>query len=643
MTIQVLKYNNTGGIQRDPRLEYPPLRTAPKKEESIFDKILGGAKDVGVGLLKSGGQTLKGIHDLGESFAENTVGKILPQAKTQAMSQNQEDLTNKLGMSKEDLTPTNTTQKVGKIIGDIAQAFIPAGEVGKAAETTAKALKAGKTVTNLAKAAGEGIGFTALSDLQDPDDTDAKDYALNSALNMFIPGAGAALEKTGLPEKLIATLIKPLKGDVAYGKDPAGVVAKLGIKGNSLEGLAENIAKKKEEIGQFIGNTYTKLREKLGQTEESISKSLKSSGKNQELLSNQISSSALTPEKEVVNKTESYISKVIDDELNKLNKTPSINKSIISRLQDVKDDILGGEGRESLLNQGESLPSLLKMVGEMKTWTGKVTEDQGVNNVIGKIYGKIRQSINEVAEKSLSPKEYKIFKENLEDYGSLISAQNAAERRAVIHERNNMFSMGDFGAGTFGAATAGLSGGTGVESALAGIGTALLRKIMSSTAFKTRLASALSKMSGEESASLLERVPILKNILKKGDTDFNQATVPETVEKGTSNIPKTMGGIDNKNIKLGDEIINSKLGPVEIFKGNGEFGLSKIEKTHPEVLPYIKEAFKNAKITEELPQMTILEGKADNGKIIKFIVDKQLGTGDKIIKKTLLNNAYFIK
>lgn len=68
------------------------------------------------------------------------------------------------------------------------------------------------------------------------------------------------------------------------------------------------------------------------------------------------------------------------------------------------------------------------------------------------------------------------------------------------------------------------------------------------------------------------------------------------------------------------------------------YGLAKIKSDHPEVLPYIEEAFKNAKVVEVLPDRKILEGKSGD-RIIRFIVDSKLGKENK----TFLNNAYFIE
>lgn len=76
-------------------------------------------------------------------------------------------------------------------------------------------------------------------------------------------------------------------------------------------------------------------------------------------------------------------------------------------------------------------------------------------------------------------------------------------------------------------------------------------------------------------------------------------------------------------------------------KGKSGFGLAKIQSDHPEVIPYIDEAMKNAKIVEKLPKRTILEGKIKDGRTVRLIVDHQLGTREGIAKKTFLNNAYF--
>lgn len=112
-------------------------------------------------------------------------------------------------------------------------------------------------------------------------------------------------------------------------------------------------------------------------------------------------------------------------------------------------------------------------------------------------------------------------------------------------------------------------------------------------------------------------------------------------QNNVSNIDKVSNKIEPRSSEVMNTIGNKEVGKIEIIQGDNNFGMTKIELSHPEVLPFIKNAFKNAKLVEKLNNMKILEGKASNGKTIRFIVDEQLGTKNGIIKKTFLNNAYF--
>lgn len=95
-------------------------------------------------------------------------------------------------------------------------------------------------------------------------------------------------------------------------------------------------------------------------------------------------------------------------------------------------------------------------------------------------------------------------------------------------------------------------------------------------------------------------------------------------------------------VKVGENISHPEIGKIEIIDGVATignkkgYGLLKIQGDHPDVLPYIKEALRTAKIVEKIPQRTILQTEGE--KSVRLIVDHQLGTEPK----TFLNNAYFV-
>lgn len=103
--------------------------------------------------------------------------------------------------------------------------------------------------------------------------------------------------------------------------------------------------------------------------------------------------------------------------------------------------------------------------------------------------------------------------------------------------------------------------------------------------------------------------------------------------------PKTASTVVEAT-KTINTLSNPEIGDIELIKGDNRFGLSKIQQTHPEVLPVLSDAVQNAKIVDKLPHMTILEGETPKG-TVRLIVDHQLGTPEGIVSKTFLNNAYF--
>lgn len=104
--------------------------------------------------------------------------------------------------------------------------------------------------------------------------------------------------------------------------------------------------------------------------------------------------------------------------------------------------------------------------------------------------------------------------------------------------------------------------------------------------------------------------------------------------------------VESSPITTDTKLTNPSIGKIEVIQGrptvNGAsgFGLAKIVGDHPDVLPHIEEGLKNAQVTQELPQRTILESpQTDTSPPIRYIVDHQLGTEPK----TFLNNAYVLR
>lgn len=104
------------------------------------------AKDVGIGVLKGAGSTLKGLADLGRPVTDRLLGAIDPTKTVEDYRKVQSPSF----LSDESLKAKNTTQKVGKGIEFVAEILFPAGRVAKGLGLTEKGAKiAGASLDNL--------------------------------------------------------------------------------------------------------------------------------------------------------------------------------------------------------------------------------------------------------------------------------------------------------------------------------------------------------------------------------------------------------------------------------------------------------------------------------------------------------------
>jgi hypothetical protein len=365
------------------------------------------------------------------------------------------------------------------LAGEVASLAAPVGAIGKVAKTGAEAIGLGKTTSKITQAGTEGAAFTGGQALAEGEQKEASEYGVNAAINTAFPVAGATLKAIGekTPSRIINSLIKPLQKDFAYGKNPGKTVADLGITGNSFEELINNIKTKKNEVGEQIGSVLSRL-----QAPEQI-----------DLVQ------TLSP---------------IDEAVSLAYKAPRTNRTLISRLEDVKNDIVDNFDLDNLgVVSLEDAQALKGTIGDLTKWTDNASDDKLINKALQRTYMTIRDKMDEVLKSKMSPEEFAQYKKASDDYGNLISAENAAVHRDKITERNDLISLGTKNAGLITGLTAAVaSGGAAIPALLAGLAGTVIDKVTATPAFKTRLASLLAKLAPKEVETFFDKVPTAKSL-----------------------------------------------------------------------------------------------------------------------------------
>lgn len=436
----------------------------------------------------------------------------------------------------------------GEFTGQIASLAAPVSAIGNVAKTGAQSVGLGKGAQTITKAAAEGLAFTGGQSLQEGEVKSTSDYLVNTALNVAFPVAGIVAKETA--PRIVNSLIKPLAKDFAYEKNPGKAVAELGITGNSWEELINNITSAKDRVGQSIGQVINKS-QNLGQID--LSQTLKS----------------------------------IDEAINNAYKTPRTNASLIGRLEGVKQDLVDN------IQNGIDPQSYKGLVGELTKWTGNASDDQAVNKALKRVYGSTRSAMDDILSKELTPAEFSAYKKASEQYGNLLSAENAARYRDKIVERQDLISFGSKNAGLItGLATAVATGGSAVPAIIAGLSASALDKAMATPAFKTRLAAILAKMAPEDVGTLFDKVPATKTLftpeqikdftgelkkntkLNRGMIDLDAEVLPK--KKVVSSLEQ-----EAKKYKSAEEFVKAQ--GVQAFHGTPEkfdnFDISKAGKS----------------------------------------------------------------
>lgn len=351
----------------------------------------------------------------------------------------------------------------GSLGGRIVGSILPVARVGQGIRAT---LNAPKLVKAAAAFAGEGIAG-ALAVSPEKDFKTFRDSLAQKAMTGALTGVatGAVLSSAGtalsaIPKgskeaayRTVNSLIKPLTKNFSYAKNPGRGIVEEGIVANSLDDLSDKVISAETRV-------WNELSQKVQTSKATIDLS--------------------------------DITNPIDDEIARLSRTPKTNSALIKRLNDTKDDLLGslriqgGTIRTKLQSLKSSTAQkaleLKQAIGDVTKWTGNQSDDNAVNGALKKVYGKVKEKVNNAVPDS---------KELNERLADLISAKSAIKYRSVLNQRQNLIGLapkigGYVGAIATGASAGGPMGGIVAPSILYGA-----EKLLGSTASKTRIAKML--------------------------------------------------------------------------------------------------------------------------------------------------------
>ena len=536
------------------------------------------------------------------------------------------------------------------IIKNIESSYKPSA-FGKAFVATKKA------APKIAGGAAIGYGYDVTGGLQEgKTGTEAFTPGVGTAVGALIPGSFLAIKgaksigKSTAP-RIVDSLIKPLLKDYSYGKTPGKAVAESGIVANNLEELAEKISTVRGTVGREIGGVMNTLE---GRATLDLTSAYRPIDEAMQVAAKQNNGTLLARLKSV----KEALTKNLELDTDALG-----NPTIVSK----------GEKNLSQANFSDALKTKID-IGDMTQWTGNASDDKIVNKALKQIYGEIKDKINTIAE-SLDPVLAAKLKKLNEKYANLTSAEIATKYRDKLESRQNLVSLAGKNIGAVAAATTAiLSGGGNIGAILAGLGGAVLDKVLGSTAVKTRVASWLANETPSTIEKIYQRNPNLRKAIgnafsedilnrnKKKGLDFlrpkGERPAGGVIDKLLSNPVKKIGTGDfgdiyhgiqeqkaieflmkNKSGEVKDALLHPGVKePIDLVygkKGENGYGLAHIEEKHPGIIKQIPSIIKDSEVIKQANDRILLLKKMDDGVHIAAI---RLDWNGK--KKTWLVTAF---
>lgn len=327
----------------------------------------------------------------------------------------------------------------------------------------------------------------------------------SSKFGQAAAGTLTATEKNA--ERVMASLIKPLKKNLTYGKKPALELAREVAKADKTPGnweeLATFVTKVKQKVGKELGNYYNKA-DKIIKTRFNAKTAL-------ETIDGAMDEAAARNNTSLMNRLSELKQALTQNLVKKFDK--KTGKWIIKS---------AGEKDLTKLKPSE-VQNLIREISEQVKWTGNYSDDLTVNRALQDTYRTLRKGLEAGITKENKALGTTIRRLN-EKYGNLVSADDAVRYRKGVVNRQALISLTDQEAATAGGLIQSIaSGGVNVGTILAGIGSGTLSKFIKSPWFATNLTKAIMKLSPVKRQGILLKYPILRKAIKGMTTATGKA------------------------------------------------------------------------------------------------------------------------
>lgn len=464
--------------------------------------------------------------------------------------------------------------------------LFPFGKVAQGVTTGLRAFGLRRGVSAFGKVTSGAAGGTALdTGLAMQQGEEGVSFGLGTAIGGGIPALGSVRRALGeTAPAVINSLIKPLGKNFSYGKNPGRAVSELGITANSLEELGPRISQTRNDVGARL-----------------------------QTVGFQVQGQVQLPQSRLLQPFDDAIKKAVNSNnqalLNRLNEAKNAITSIFS----VRNGQIVPVGTRIIENLSfDEAFQLKKQLGDLTKWTGQKTDDETVNGALTRVYGTLKDAMNKTARKS-DPELAKAIRKLNEQYADLTSAEIATKYRDVLEKRQNLVNLpGQIG--LVSSLIGGVATGGALLPILGAISSIALDKLLSSTAFKTRLASFLANAPKDDLTRLLEANPSIIATLKEnfkfpGDAIFDEVSKKkgklglsiEDVSKKASNLET-----EALNYKTAEEFVAAQTNAyhgsyTEVKKfedgyfgdttANNEAKVFYFTKSEPHAIEYSREAF----------------------------------------------------
>lgn len=268
---------------------------------------------------------------------------------------------------------------------------------------------------------------------------------------------GLAATKLGpaAGRRIVQSIIKPVKGELQFGKDPVGAVLGEKIVGNSLDDYLKNVSGRKAEL--------------MSGVESQLASSTKTVGINE-------------------------ITSLLDNEMGRLKRSVGItNKdALMGRIETLQAEIL-----DRYPNKQLTLPEVHALRREIDDTIPRFTSE-AIEQEANKYKYQFRSGLNRLIEDRAPG-----VKQANRRVSELIDVENALNRR-ILQAGNAPVGQGATTLGTIGGlAGAAIGGPAGViPGSLGGAAAGMAKNLLGSTAAKTRAARALNRFGKKDRVTL---------------------------------------------------------------------------------------------------------------------------------------------